>query len=115
MKSTCGSRCSRACCPSSETVTIYPHVWEKSQYNDLYQSIAAKYGKPFHAEKTNKEGHPFVYYSIWHIGSESVSLELKALKGHWIYKNSGVENQISMLEFNLNFYSKKAEGKGIDF
>jgi len=85
------------------------------QPNDLYQSIAAKYGKPFHAEKTNKEGYPFVYYSIWHIGSESVSLELEALKDHWIYKNSGVENRISMLEFKLNFYSKKAEGKGIDF
>jgi len=86
-----------------------------AQYNDLYQSIAAKYGKPFHAEKTNKEGYPFVYYSIWHIGSEGVSLELKALKDHSIYKNSGVETSISMLEFNLHFYSKKAEGKVIDF
>lgn len=86
-----------------------------AQYNELYQSIAAKYGKPFHAEKTNREGYPFVYYSIWHIGSESVSLKLKALKNHWIQKNSGVETRISMLEFNLNFYSKKAEGKGIDF
>ena len=86
-----------------------------AQYNDLYQNIVVKYGKPFHAEKTNKEGYPFVYYSIWHIGSESVSLELKALKDHWIYKDSGVETRISMLEFNLHFYSKKAEGKGIDF
>jgi hypothetical protein len=86
-----------------------------AQYDDLYQSIAAKYGKPFHAEKTNKEGYPFVYASIWHVGTESVSLELKALKDHWIYKTSGVETQISMLEFTLHFYSKKAEGKGIDF
>jgi hypothetical protein len=86
-----------------------------SQYDDFYQNIAAKYGKPFHSEKTNKEGYPFVYYSIWHVGSESVSLELKSLRDHWIYKNSGVENRISMLEFKLNFYSKKAEGKAIDF
>jgi hypothetical protein len=86
-----------------------------TQYDDLYQSIAAKYGNPWHAEKTNREGYPFVYASIWHLGSESVSLELKALKDHWIYKTTGVETRISMLQFTLNFYSKKGEGKGIDF
>lgn len=87
-----------------------------AQYNDLYQSIVAKYGKPWHAEKTDREGYPFVYASIWRIGSERIDLQLKSLKDHWIYKTGKlVETRISMLEFTLHLSSEKGEGKAIDF
>jgi hypothetical protein len=87
-----------------------------AHYNELYQSIVAKYGKPWHAEKTDQEGYPFVYASIWRIGSERVDLQLKSLKDHWIYKKDKlVETRISMLEFTLHLSSEKGERKGIDF
>ena len=87
-----------------------------AHYNELYQSIVAKYGKPWHAEKTDREGYPFVYASIWRIGSERVDLQLKSLKDHWIYKRDKlVETRISMLEFTLHLSSEKGERKGIDF
>ncbi len=87
-----------------------------AQYNDLYQSIVAKYGRPWHAEKTDREGYPFVYASIWRIGSERIDLQLKSLKDHWIYKTGKlVETRISMLEFTLHLSSEKGEGKAIDF
>jgi hypothetical protein len=86
-----------------------------AQYNDLYQKITAKYGKPFHAEKTDEKGYPFLYSGIWHIGSESVSLDLGSINDNKIYKDSGVESEISMLEFKLGMYSDKGEGKALDF
>ena len=84
-------------------------------YDALYQGIFGKYGKPFHTEKTDRERYPFVYASIWNMGSESVTLQLKALRDHLVYRNSGIINNISMLEFTLHFYSKRGEGKKIDF
>lgn len=86
-----------------------------AQYNELYQKIAAKYGKPFHAEKSDREGYPYVYYSSWDIGSESVTVFLRAQQKHFIFRNSGVDSKISMLEFTLDLYSKKGEAKALDF
>ena len=85
------------------------------QYNDLYNRITEKYGKPFHKEKTDKEGFPFVYYAIWHIKNESVSISLKAILGHQLWTDAGLESRISMLGVELSLYSKQSSMKNLGF
>lgn len=82
----------------------------------MFDKISTKYGKPSHYEKTDKDGYPYVYYANWVIGPESVSLEIKADSNYWIYKNNNnIESKISLLELRLHLYSKKGDGKVLDF
>lgn len=84
-------------------------------YDDLYGKVLVKYGKPFHAEKSNREGYPFVYHSIWHIGNESVSITLEQLKGNNVYSDDGISSYISMLELTMGLFSKKGAGMDLGF
>ncbi len=86
-------------------------------FNEMFDKISTKYGKPSHHERTDKGGYPYVYSANWDKETERISLRLEAniFNNHVIIKNTNSESTLSMLELNLHLYSKKGEGKVLDF
>lgn len=86
-------------------------------FNEMFDKISAKYGKPSHYERADKRGYPNVYLARWDKESEGIWLRLEAdiFRNHVIIKNTNTESTLSMLELSLHLNSQKGKGKALDF